>query len=236
LPNSTEITTSPQLWITRVGEDTKLLEQETVLLLSQSEKRRLDATKNINKRREYLLSRALMRHAFSKLFNLPISEWKFIDKPNSAPIITNLQDKTFFSLSHSKGYICFVISQFPVGIDIEAINKKRDFSALADVFMSNEEINTLLNTDMEHETQAEYFYRIWCAKEAYYKASNPININLGAKRINELSILQMLEDDNWGLSEFLIDSFLLSIVSKHKSLSLITNLFHLNIQVEEMLK
>jgi len=224
LPNSSKFIEPPQLWITRVGEDTKLLEQETVLLLSQSEKRRLDATKSITKRREYLLSRALMRHAFSQRFNLPISEWDFIDKPNAAPVITNLQDKIFFSLSHSKGYICFVISPFPVGIDIEAINSQRNFSALADFFMSDEEKNILLNTAMNHDAQAKYFYRIWCATEAFYKATN---VQYKANKITKSSILQTLEDDDWNISEFLIDSFMLSIISKYKAPELLTNLFHL---------
>ncbi|MFV9616349.1 MAG: 4'-phosphopantetheinyl transferase family protein, partial [Gammaproteobacteria bacterium] len=99
-----------------------------------------------------------MRHALSQCFPCPVNEWIFIERPGLAPEISNLPDNTYISLSHSKGLICFVISNFPVGVDIELADTKRDFLALAKIFMNDEEIQYL---KQNKERQADIFYRTW---------------------------------------------------------------------------
>ncbi|MCP4390050.1 MAG: hypothetical protein GY802_17280, partial [Gammaproteobacteria bacterium] len=108
-------------------------------LLSDSELARLESIGGKTRRREYLLSRALMRHALSQSFQRQDSDWRFNDVPQSMPLVDNLPAGTYISLSHSKGFICFAISASPLGIDLEATGKQRDFSALAEVFMNQEE-------------------------------------------------------------------------------------------------
>lgn len=180
---------------------------------------RLDASENPNKKREFLLSRALMRYVLSQKFNIPVSEWLFIDKPNSPPIIQNLPEPVYFSLSHSNGLICFVMTDSPIGLDVEATYKKRDFIALADVFMTNKEIKNLKACD---ETEvAHYFYRIWCAKEAYFKSDSKIELNTLFKKTSIISFIK--KSKHWSLVEGNIDDFSLSIIVKSKALSLEKN-------------
>ena len=155
-----------QLWISKIG-DTIEIERSTENLLSDTEIKRLSSTRSHNKRREFLLSRALMRHALSQHFLCPLDEWSFTERINLPPKISNLPSNTYFSLSHSKGLICFAISNSPVGIDIELAETDRDFLELAKIFMNDEELKYL---EQNMEIQTDIFYRTWCAKEAYYKA------------------------------------------------------------------
>lgn len=66
----------------------------------------------------------------------------------------------FFNISHSKGYVAFVMDVVPIGIDIEKI---RDFNPKLIDFISNEE-------EQKYIRSAGNFYEIWTNKEALVKA------------------------------------------------------------------
>lgn len=157
---------SPQIWYARVGDENEQFEHSVLELLSSSELKRLDRIKSNSKRREYLLSRALMRHALSYHFKQAQNEWIFVEQSNSPPKVSNLPADYWLSLSHSHGAICFAISRQAVGIDIERSGHRQNFSALAKVFMNSDEL-ALLHS--QQQLMADTFYRIWCAKEAFYK-------------------------------------------------------------------
>ena len=159
-----------QLWYSKISESTLTAEDAVIRMLSVSEQRRLSSIGGKTRRREYLLSRALMRHALSQRFLRQEPEWLFEDLPQSAPVVSNLPADTHISLSHSNGFICFAIAASPLGIDIEAADRKRDFDALAEAFMNDEELACLA---ARKSGQADYFYRVWAAKEACYKMLSP---------------------------------------------------------------
>ena len=153
-----------------------------------------------------------MRHALSQYFPCPINEWKFIERPDLPPEVSNLPDNTYISLSHSKGLICFAIANSPVGIDIELANKNRDFLALAKTFMNDEEVQYLAQNK---EIQADIFYRTWCAKEAFYKAMPSTNqADLSFKDISAWALIK--NETNWSLIEGKIENFFVSAIVKHK--------------------
>lgn len=185
--------------------------EETVRsLLSDSELLRLKSTRSKNKQREFLLSRALMRQALSHQFQLPESHWRFTEKPYSLPDIEPLPPGWHLSLSHSKGLICFAIASTPVGIDIEYADKKRDFIELAKAVMTKEEIARLHNSS---EQQPDTFYRIWCTKEAYYKAlpaTQQSTFRFSAFSISELN----KGTSPWELIEGKVGAFRLAIVTR----------------------
>jgi 4'-phosphopantetheinyl transferase len=156
-----------QLWFTSVSDSTMDEERKVLDLFSDSEIGRLNEITSNRKRREYLLSRALMRHALWQHFQPQADTWQFVERSGATPLISNLPEGIHFSLSHSGGLICFAIADCTVGIDIETFHRRRDFSAMAEAFMNDEELAHL----KQNETiQADYFYRTWCAKEAYFKA------------------------------------------------------------------
>jgi 4'-phosphopantetheinyl transferase len=217
--NFTHSSHSLQLWFSRVGATTTGLSTES--LLSPTEKKRFSLTRSSYKRREFLFSRALMRHALSQSFTCPINEWIFIERPDLPPEISNLPNDIYISLSHSKNFICFAIANSPVGIDIELANKNRDFLALAKTFMSDEEIRYLAQNK---EIQADIFYRTWCAKEAYYKAIPSTNqADLAFKDISALTLIK--NETNWSLIEGKIEQFFVSVIVKNKPQSISYNYF-----------
>lgn len=77
-----------------------------------------------------------------------------------------LKDLRHISISHSHEFSCLMISDRPVGIDIE---KKRDkILRIAHKFTPLEEYHTLANTD----AKIRKLTIVWGAKEAIYKALN----------------------------------------------------------------
>lgn len=200
-----------QLWFSRVGDHSNKIEQETIDQLSPSENKRLSSTKHPSKQREFLLSRALMRHALSQHFPDQKNRWEFLQIPNAVPNVQNLPDNTFLSLSHSNNMICFAIATCRVGIDLE-IKKKRDLSEFAETIMGSEEF--LIFSQSKGE-QTDIFYRTWCAKEAYYKMlSKHQQSIIGLKQI---SIFDQLATNNEGfLLEPKIKDYAFAIVTKYK--------------------
>ncbi len=201
------------LWLAHVEDNTYLLEQETIKLLSFSEKQQLNAIKSIKRKREFLLSRALMRHALTQQYGLATSEWTFVYKKGAAPCISNIPSGTYCSLAHSEGAICFVTSLFPIGIDIENSTKKRNFIELANGFMNDKEIEHLHNCKTDDDI-ATVFYRTWCAKEAFYKATGK---SLAAQDKNSSIFDYPNNHSNWHLMEINLEPFLLAIAIHEES-------------------
>jgi len=153
-----------------------------------------------------------MRHALSHQFKHPPSEWQFVEQPNSAPKVNNLPDNCFFSLSHSHGTICLAISNEPVGIDIEQKKMRQNFSSLAKAFMNPEEIELLNASD---ESAMDTFYKIWCAKEASYKATTVCaQRTLFLKQINYVDLVAASTEKN--LSQGSIEQCHLALVTQSK--------------------
>jgi len=201
-----------EVWFCHIGNTSKDDETAIESLLSASEIARLDATKSNNKKREFLISRALMRHALSQQFVIPENEWEFIDKPNYPPIVNNLPKDTYLSLSHSNGLICFAISSSPVGIDLENLLTMRDYEALGEVVMNDEELKIIT---LNKNEQANNFYRLWCAKEAYYKAiSRKKQLKTSLKKISVSTLIN--DNKQWFLYEGKNQQFQLSLVIKNK--------------------
>ena len=73
----------------------------------------------------------------------------------------------YFSISHSENIVCLILSDSEVGVDCEYVDSKRDLSKLIKyAFTINEieEYNSLSN-----DLKAEFFYKAWVQKEAYFK-------------------------------------------------------------------
>ena len=160
-----------------------------------------------------------MRHALSQHCLCPIDEWSFTERVNLPPIIIDLPSNTYVSLSHSKGLICFAISNSPVGIDIESADRNRDFLTLSKIFMSDEEVQYLAQNK---ERQADIFYRTWCAKEAYYKATPSTNqADLSFKDISARALIK--NETNWSIIEGKIEQFFVYAIEKNKPQSISYN-------------
>lgn len=75
-------------------------------------------------------------------------------------------DKCFFSLSHSKNVVAAAVSDGPVGVDIEFM--ERSFSdKLYKKILTEKEISEYIN--MEKSEQKNYLIKKWTAKESLFK-------------------------------------------------------------------
>jgi len=201
-----------KIWFTAVTPVNVRYEDQVQSQLSISELNRLNGITNSLKRHEYLLSRALMRHAFSFQFKQPLSEWQFFERKNLAPKIINLPDNCYFSLSHSNGKICLAISNEPVGVDIEQVKIRPNFSSLANSFMNYEEIQLL---NKSNQSVIDTFYKIWCAKEAAYKVTpRPAQKKLFLKEINYFHLIEDFRLQN--LSQGLIEQCHIALITGFK--------------------
>jgi len=191
------------LWYSKISESTLAAEDAVIRMLSISEQGRLNSIGSKTRRREYLLSRALMRHALSQRFMRQDPEWLVEDRPESPPVVSNLPADTHISLSHSNGCICFAIAASPLGIDIEAADRKRDFGALAEAFMNDEELAFLAARKLG---QADYFYRVWSAKEACYKSLSAAQQSITP--LSKIRYSELVANNACGyLCEGIIDGF-----------------------------
>ncbi len=74
-------------------------------------------------------------------------------------------DRCEFSLSHSKGVVCVAISSFPVGVDVERVEKpKRDISGK---ILSEEELEEFKSLDKNEKDK--FLISRWTNKESIFK-------------------------------------------------------------------
>lgn len=138
--------------------------------LSDAEREYLERQRG-KRYREYLLSRALLRHALSLTLSrqVPPSYWQIRYDTQAAPVIEGPKAHDWHcSLSHSAGRVAIALSnQGGCGVDIEIHRFRRNRPQLADSFFTVGE-RALLDRTPESERET-VFYRLWTLKEAWYK-------------------------------------------------------------------
>jgi len=133
--------------------------------LPSAQQKHFKSVRTDKRKRQYIASRALVCTTLSTLFKKPENYWNIIERPNNSPLILNLPKPYYISLSHSQDFICFALSSHCIGIDVEQ-SRLRNFSTAA-MFMSAQELQKMPRNEPD---QQAYFYKLWCAKEAFYKA------------------------------------------------------------------
>ena len=115
------------IWFAEISDSSLEYEQQLGQILSPQELSSLTDKKHPRRRREFLLSRVLIRYALSARYECEPGYWHFQEKSGQAPKITNLPEPSKLSLTHSGNLIACALSKHPVGIDLEQINTQRDF-------------------------------------------------------------------------------------------------------------
>ena len=127
----------------------------------------------------YLATRYALRKILSDFVSIPPSELRFYVTENNKPRTEGIH----FNVSHSGDYILIAIAAFPIGIDIEELN--RDFETdfvVAECFSREEQAFFLEGGNNQID-----FYTVWTRKEAILKAT-------GEGLTDELSKLNSLAD------------------------------------------
>lgn len=87
----------------------------------------------------------------------------------------------YFNHSHSQQYYALAVSERvkDIGIDVEELDRKVGFEALAQHAFHPQEYQTWLQSEKE----SEYWFKVWTTKEAVLKASG-LGIRLDLKDLN----------------------------------------------------
>ena len=156
-------------------------------------------------------SKKLLTSHLAKYAGIKVPEVKLRYNKNGKPTINELS----FSISHSKNVLVQAFTkQGEIGIDVEYINSKRKYLAVAKRYFHPDEYQYLQSLDKS--TAISCFYNLWTAKEAvckakggrlwYYLADNYLeNSCLGkdknmVKSIKGLNILQFSEIKHFSLT------------------------------------
>ena len=113
---------------------------------------------NERRKREYLSIRLLLQAMLQKKVDI---QYNACGKPF-------LSDLLNISISHSSELVLILLSEIPIGVDVESIN--RNTETVASRFLSEEEQQQIACTPNPGFTRLLY----WCAKEAVFKCS-PLN-------------------------------------------------------------
>lgn len=121
---------------------------------------------------EYLLSRALLRHALTATIapEQPLDTWTIDYPADSPPALTAVAAQGWHcSLAHSRKRVAVALSnRGACGIDIECHRPRHNRPQLAQTyFTAGEQAFLEQLPETERETA---FYRLWTLKEAWYKA------------------------------------------------------------------
>ncbi|RTE65949.1 4'-phosphopantetheinyl transferase superfamily protein [Amphritea opalescens] len=198
-----------QLWYYKTAAHHDKETQQYLALLPPAQQRYYKQLQHPRRAQQYLFSRLLICSALSERFNQPLSRWQIEERRHCAPVIHNLPLHGYISLTHSKALIGFALSDNNVGIDLEYKKRTRDFTSAAGLFMSPNEICAMPTSTAAKEA---YFYRLWCAKEALYKA-------LPATQQSKTSLATLSYQDlkmantQWQLFEATMDNHQLAVVS-----------------------
>ncbi len=143
--------------------DVSIISKEQCLEISQYiSKERQGRIRKINaegNKKRNVFSEALLRYALIKhgIFQMPVIHKTSQGKPYIQ------HDNVHFSISHAGKWVCVVVSNQEIGIDIEYI---RSSIKVASKF-SEEEHNYIMQGDVKQ--QNERFTEVWTKKESYLK-------------------------------------------------------------------
>ncbi|WP_264874424.1 4'-phosphopantetheinyl transferase family protein [Vibrio agarivorans] len=155
----------PQEWL-----DNEVFEPACQRVLSLSEWFKISNLRLENRRQQQKLTRVLVRLVLSQYSNHDPKDWVFSLKVGGKPFVANASHPLFFNVSHTQGLIvCAVSVESEVGVDVEILDKKRNFMAIAQQYFAEQEFQSLRALRNEQERKL-LFFQLWTLKEAYLKA------------------------------------------------------------------
>jgi 4'-phosphopantetheinyl transferase len=155
-----------QVWSARLD-----LEESShfIHFLSEGEKVRAFRLKDRNSANRQIISRGILRLLLAGYLDVNPQDLVFENSEFGKPFLSYPADSRIgFNLTHSGNLLLLAFGiEKQVGIDVEKIDHKIDFSAIAKVaFSADERLALSHSTDPIND-----FYKFWTAKEAVLKAS-----------------------------------------------------------------
>lgn len=192
---------------------------KTMQLLPQARLEKINKIKQENSRRESMAAGLLLEYGLRE-YGLSGKNVTFLEHKDGKPYILE-QPNLHYNLSHSGEYVALVMSDAPVGIDIEKLRQNQ--MRLARRFFAEEECQLLLQNWSD-----EAFTRMWTRKESYIKACGyGMRMSLAGfstveshVRTNEKMNADMLSDDTvYYVESFSInENYWLSVCQREKGI------------------
>jgi 4'-phosphopantetheinyl transferase len=134
--------------------------------MGPSERQRYAGFVRAERKRQFLIGRALIRWALSDLLQRSVLSFPIQERTGSSPFLGN--DLPCVSLSHSGSWVaCAVGPDVALGLDIERLDETRDLASLARQALDENEYEIFARAPTLQRTRS--FYDIWSCKEALFK-------------------------------------------------------------------
>ncbi|MET0983183.1 MAG: 4'-phosphopantetheinyl transferase superfamily protein, partial [Telluria sp.] len=160
------------LWLTDAGALPEVALAGFATWLGEGERLRCARFARAERRRQFIVGRALLRLALGRLLDVPPHSVALRERPFKAPALEMPAPGVGFSISHSGQWVaCAASTQAAVGLDIERIDLHRDVLSLARQALGPDVVARLRGC--EGEERAHMFYRMWCLHEARIKLGGP---------------------------------------------------------------
>ncbi|MBN1912702.1 MAG: 4'-phosphopantetheinyl transferase superfamily protein [Pirellulales bacterium] len=159
------------LWIAPIGPCAAPMLDNHLALLSPAEREHLDRLTVAGDRQRYLVGRVLLRTALSSATAQRVTprQWQFDTATGGKPIVApglGLPPLEF-NISHCRQLVVVAVgSDFPVGVDVEYLDRSIDSPPAAGVLAPGE--RAWLEGRLPEERAID-FLRLWTLKEAYAK-------------------------------------------------------------------
>jgi len=159
----------PLVWLVDVAALDEASLAHYAAWLGPSERARCARFVRPERRRQFIVGRALLRTALGRRLGLEPAAIALEERAGQAPgLVFPRGFGGGFSISHSGQWVaCAVSAHGRVGLDIERIDPQRDVIALARQAFSMDEVAFLLAC--APATRSAAFYRMWCSHEARIK-------------------------------------------------------------------
>ena len=116
----------------------------------------------------FVVARSHLRKVLSDLSGLPPLDIHLI-KNASGKSAMKQQPQIHFSVAHSKGaFVIAASTDFPVGVDIESVQRKIDFHQVKNVLLTSNEQQFIRASGMENSC-SQLLLKTWTQKEALVK-------------------------------------------------------------------
>jgi 4'-phosphopantetheinyl transferase len=137
--------------------------------LGESERQRCARFVRVERRRQFIVGRVLLRHALGRLLDVAPRDIALRERSGNAPALdTPAPPGLGFSISHSGPWVaCAASSVSRLGLDIERIDEGRDILGLAEQAFGPTGVSQL--RALEGTARVRAFYRMWCLHEAHIK-------------------------------------------------------------------
>jgi len=141
-----------------------------VALLSDVERERARRYRFARDRDEFTVGRLGLRMLLASHLNVEPAAVELVTGPNGAPALPDMPDPPLkFNVSHSRGIVAIAIwTAGAVGIDVEAVERLDDDSALVATILAPAERDAFVTTPPADRSR--FLLHHWTAKEAYVKA------------------------------------------------------------------